>query len=81
MKTTKSNLYARSPFDTPSLAFDLVTRRDLVDDDGAHGGGVCVQLLSVGHMLNDDRWHTVYIKRRGHQVELKIDVLRPVAGT
>ncbi|KAL8601328.1 hypothetical protein ACOMHN_054622 [Nucella lapillus] len=37
------------------------------------------KLLSVGHMLNDDRWHTVYIKRRGHEVELKIDVLRPVA--
>ncbi|KAK7504775.1 hypothetical protein BaRGS_00003803, partial [Batillaria attramentaria] len=34
--------------------------------------------LSVGHMLHDDRWHTVYIKRRAQTVELKIDQLRPV---
>ncbi|KAL8610426.1 hypothetical protein ACOMHN_035143 [Nucella lapillus] len=36
------------------------------------------KFLSVGHTLNDDRWHTVLIKRRGHRVELKIDILRPV---
>ncbi|PVD32369.1 hypothetical protein C0Q70_07803 [Pomacea canaliculata] len=38
------------------------------------------KVLSVGHSLNDDRWHTAYIKRRAQTVELKIDVQRPVTG-
>ncbi|XP_060602155.1 neurexin-1-like isoform X2 [Ruditapes philippinarum] len=34
--------------------------------------------LSVGHALNDDQWHTVYVKRRGQNIEFKIDNSRPV---
>ncbi|XP_053395317.1 neurexin-1-like isoform X3 [Mercenaria mercenaria] len=34
--------------------------------------------LSVGHALNDDQWHTVYVKRRGQKLELRIDNSRPV---
>ncbi|CAL1526179.1 unnamed protein product [Lymnaea stagnalis] len=36
------------------------------------------KVLSAGHTLNDDRWHTVFIKRRVHTVELAIDLERPV---
>ncbi|KAH9495514.1 Neurexin-1, partial [Bulinus truncatus] len=36
--------------------------------------------LSAGHTLNDDRWHTVFIKRRVHTVELTIDQERPVTA-
>uniref|UniRef100_A0A2C9K884 Uncharacterized protein n=1 Tax=Biomphalaria glabrata TaxID=6526 RepID=A0A2C9K884_BIOGL len=37
-----------------------------------------VKTLTAGHTLNDDRWHTVFIKRRVHTVELTIDQERPV---
>ncbi|NP_001240692.1 neurexin [Aplysia californica] len=36
------------------------------------------KVLSVGHRLNDDRWHTVFIRRRVQTVELAIDSDRPV---
>lgn len=38
------------------------------------------QILSAGHTLNDDRWHTVFIKRRMQTVEMAIDQDRPVTG-
>ncbi|XP_048259836.1 neurexin-1-like isoform X2 [Haliotis rufescens] len=34
--------------------------------------------LTVGSVLNDDRWHTVVIKRRAQTIELGIDSHRPV---
>ncbi|XP_067682448.1 neurexin 1-like isoform X3 [Haliotis asinina] len=34
--------------------------------------------LTVGSVLNDDRWHTVVIKRRAQTIELGIDAHRPV---
>ncbi|XP_050406301.1 neurexin-3 isoform X2 [Patella vulgata] len=34
--------------------------------------------LTVGNVLNDDRWHTVFIKRRAQTIELAIDGHRPV---
>lgn len=38
------------------------------------------QELTVGSVLNDDRWHTVVIKRRAQTIELGIDSHRPVTG-
>ncbi|XP_067682449.1 neurexin 1-like isoform X4 [Haliotis asinina] len=36
--------------------------------------------LTVGSVLNDDRWHTVVIKRRAQTIELGIDAHRPVTA-
>ncbi|CAG5125145.1 unnamed protein product, partial [Candidula unifasciata] len=40
--------------------------------------GSGAKILSAGHTLNDDRWHTVFIKRRMQTVEMAIDQDRPV---
>lgn len=35
--------------------------------------GFLLQTVIAGRALNDDRWHILHIKRRGHSVELAVD--------
>jgi len=36
--------------------------------------GVCrVQTLVGGQSLNDDRWHSIYVRRRANAVQLGVD--------
>ncbi|GFO35586.1 neurexin [Plakobranchus ocellatus] len=41
--------------------------------------GSGAKVLSAGHSLGDDRWHTVIIQRRMDKVKVAIDAQRPMA--
>lgn len=43
------------------------------DDDGSAETVVILQTLYTGENLNDLRWHTVYIQRRGNEMEVWVD--------
>jgi hypothetical protein len=36
--------------------------------------------VTSGSSLNDDGWHTIYIKRRGEIIQLKLDNTNPIEG-
>ncbi|RUS79070.1 hypothetical protein EGW08_013175 [Elysia chlorotica] len=64
---------------------DLVVNGNMVDIAGnarqqnrTDVVGYCQKILSAGHTLGDDRWHTVFIRRRLGVVEVSIDGDRPV---
>lgn len=42
---------------------------------------LCHQSILAGHGLDDDRWHTVHVRRRAYEVEVQVDDGQKCTGT
>lgn len=73
-RTSKQNgllLSTAHSSDTQYLA--LVLESGVVRVDLSYGEGHMDRIAQIGSGLHDDKWHTVHIKRRGHNLDIELD--------